>query len=204
MGFLDDLRKGAKMAQTAQKRAQEFAGAAGSPAASTGNRAYDETFALAQILREDSERSPAKRRKLDISLTHFPDDLEGLELVEVVGEGRRQEAISAICGRKGDEEVAFVGEAILVPDWQNQPDRPNTNATAIHLKAVDGDRIEHVGYLSSDDGKRYRPAVEAILGHGRLIGCSAIVRAVDPEVAETPNAGVTLRLPSPEFIVGLS
>jgi hypothetical protein len=192
------------MAQAAQKKVQQAAEAAGVPTTSTGNRAYDEVFAASQILRLDSEKPPSKRRAVDITLTQFPDDLEGLELVEVVGEGRRQAAISAICGREGDEEVAFQGEAILVPDWQNQPDRPNSNATAIHLKAADGDRIEHVGYLSSEDGKRYRQAVEALLGHGRLIGCPAMVRAVDPDLAETPNAGVTLRLPSPEFILNLA
>jgi hypothetical protein len=105
--------------------------------------------------------------------------LEGDELVRVVGTSHYQDALLALTGRQGDEEIRLEKLAIFVPEPGNPHD---PNAIAIH---IDG-RL--VGYLSRDENRRWHDVVE-----GTEVGAEAMIAGR----GGTTGLGVFLRLPTP-------
>jgi hypothetical protein len=116
----------------------------------------------------------------------------GMDCVDVVGESRYQSAISAITGRKGDDEVEWEGVAALLAE----PDNPADENAA---RVIAGGR--QVGYLSRRDAIRYASAIQAAARQGKIIAGDARIYAFPPERAQTPNAGVSFYLPPPDEIV---
>lgn len=100
-------------------------------------------------------------------------DVSGLTCSEVriVGEGRRQEALEIAGGGRWDDGVRDPRQwAVLVREPANPAD---SNAIAVYLR-LKGDQAVHVGYLSREDAKRYRPAFDRananVLCHAELRG----------------------------------
>ena len=105
--------------------------------------------------------------------------LEGDALVRVVGTSHYQEALLALSGRQGDEEVRVEKVAVFVPE----PDNPH-DPDAIAVQ-IDG---QLVGYLSRDENRRWLDVVQ-----GREIGAEAMIAGR----GGTTGLGVFLRLPTP-------
>ena len=135
-----------------------------------------------------SQQAP---QQFEFQALHFAYE-PGMDRVDVVGESYYQSAISNITGRVGAEEIAWEGVAALVPEEQNRKD---SNATAIYIEG------QHVGYLSSEAAALYAPAVQGAVKIGKLLAGDARIYAYPPERARTPNAGVTLYLPTPAEII---
>jgi hypothetical protein len=132
---------------------------------------------------------PPGASKVDAFLLgHDLDDHE-LERIGLVGESHYQSAISAVCGRQGNEEVHFPCIAALAAERTNPYD-PNAIQAQVDAR--------HVGYLSRKDAILYHPIIDAGDRLGVVIACNAWIAARAPEGAETPNAGVFLHLPTPE------
>jgi HIRAN domain len=105
--------------------------------------------------------------------------LEGDELVRVVGTSHYQDALLALSGRQGDEEIRVEKIAVFVPE----PDNPHDpNAIAVHID----DRL--VGYLSRDENTRWLDVVAS-----GDIGSEAMIAGKGGMDA----LGVFLRLPTP-------
>src|SRR4051794_16702307 len=106
--------------------------------------------------------------------------LEGDDLVRAVGTSHYQDALLALTGRQGDEEVRVDKLAVFVPE----PDNPHDpNAIAVH---VDG---HLVGYLAREENVRWRDVLTAnppIAAEAMLAGRGG-----------TTGIGVFLRLPTP-------
>ena len=106
--------------------------------------------------------------------------LEGDTLVRVVGVSHYQDALRAITGRAGDEEMRAEKVAQFVPE----PDNPHDpNAIAVH---IDG-RL--VGYLSREENTRWRD----VLAGNHAVGAEAMISGR----AGIDVMGVFLRLPTP-------
>jgi hypothetical protein len=105
--------------------------------------------------------------------------LEGDELIRVVGTSHYQDALLALTGRRGDEEVRRDAVAVFRPE----PDNPHDpDAIAVD---IDG-RL--VGYLSREENKRWKDVVT-----GHTIGAEAMIAGR----GGTTGLGVFLRLPTP-------
>ena len=97
----------------------------------------------------------------------------------MVGTSHYQDALLALTGRIGDEEIRVQKVALFVPE----PDNPHDpNAIAVH---IDG---KLVGYLSRDENKRW---LDLVTGH--RIGAEAMIAGR----GGTTGLGVFLRLPTP-------
>lgn len=109
------------------------------------------------------------------------------ELVDAVGESHYQDALRAICGSKGWEDVAFDCIAVLVPEPTNPYD---PNAVMVQ---VDG---HCVGYLSRDNAIAYGTLIKHPNLKGRFAGCRAqIAGRAKARGGTTSNLGIFLRLP---------
>ena len=105
--------------------------------------------------------------------------LEGDDLVRVVGTSHYRDALLALTGREGDEEVRMDKIAVFRPE----PDNPH-DPDAIAVE-IDG-RL--VGYLSREENKRWNDVVA-----GRMVGSEAMIAGR----GGTTGLGVFLRLPTP-------
>ena len=106
--------------------------------------------------------------------------LEGDELVRVVGVSHYQDALRAITGRTGDEQVRVEKVAVLAPE----PDNPH-DPDAVAVK-IDG---QLVGYLSRDENKRWGDVARS----EHAIGAEAFISGREG----VGVMGVFLRLPTP-------
>lgn len=87
--------------------------------------------------------------------------------LEVVGEANYQEDLWSICGGRSRERVRVDVVVALVPEPSNPYD---SNAISIQ---IDG-RV--VGYLSRDDAKVFRPAVERLMSEsGAVVALRGVV-----------------------------
>ena len=102
--------------------------------------------------------------------------LEGDELVRVVGTSHYQDALLALTGRAGDEEVRHDAIATLAAEPDNAYD---PKAIAVHID----DKL--VGYLSRDENTRWRDVVP--------VRAEAMIAGREG----TTGLGVFLRMPTP-------
>lgn len=115
-----------------------------------------------------------------------PTFLRGRELVNVAGESHYQEALRALAGAHGEEQVRIEAEAMLVPEPDN-PHDPNAVMVAIHGRLV--------GYLPRRAAAAYAPMLHAVATRGRTAACEAMIAGRGGEDAVL---GVFLRLPEPD------
>ena len=88
--------------------------------------------------------------------------LDGVDVLEVVGESYRQDELSRIVGGRTEEYVEHPVIAVLMPEPSN-PHDPNAIAVWVHGGA-------QVGYLPRELAARYRPGLLALQAkYGRLI-----------------------------------
>jgi hypothetical protein len=130
------------------------------------------------------------------------------DLVEVVGESYRQDALRRVAAIATDG-VPFLDElsgrprkiaeeedrgwfrAVLVCDPSNEHDR---NAIAVHA-----DGVGHIGYLSRDDAVDYQPVFAALAGRGYSVAsCPAFLIGGEPG---KPTYGALLCLSSPDRVI---
>lgn len=108
--------------------------------------------------------------------------------VEAVGESHYLDALIAITGRRGREQVRHPVVAALICE----PDNPyDAHAVAVH---VDGRKV---GHLSRDDARAYQPVLLALARDRKVLACNALVCGREA----TPNLGVFLDLPAPDDIL---
>jgi len=129
------------------------------------------------------------------------------DLVEVVGESDRQDALRRITSTGSSSFLADLSgyarkvaerdpngrwfRAVLFREPHNEYDE---NAIAVHA-----DGVGQVGYLSRDDAISYRGVFEALATHGiSVASCPAFLIGGE---AGKPSYGVILCLSSPERIV---
>lgn len=132
--------------------------------------------------------------------------LHASQLVHVVGESFRQEAIHRISGTGSGPYLSElsgralkIGEkdsnkrwfrAVLFCERDNEYDE---NAIAVHA-----DGVGHVGYLSRDDATEYQPVFSALEALGASVAaCPAFVTGAP----EMPMSGVELCLSTPERVI---
>lgn len=136
------------------------------------------------------EASGRRFTRVDAQATYFEKDSD-CELIYVVGESNYQREISRITGRKGNEGLDFPAIAVLAPEPSNPHD-----ANAVNVQ-IEG---EIIGYLCREDAAEYSPVLARALDQGCVFAFDAKINAFPPEEAETPNAGVTVWVPSPEIL----
>lgn len=135
--------------------------------------------------------------------------LHASEIVEVVGESYRQEALARLalgytdCSAymseltgyararaKQDEDGRWFRALLL-----REPDNPvDPDAVAVHANG-----IGRIGYLNADDAVEYGPVFDALGRHGRTVGaCPAMLIGGTPG---KPNYGALLCLSSPQMVI---
>ena len=111
-------------------------------------------------------------------------------VVEVVGESWRQDALELIGGGRGPSGVRNVDHvAGLLPE----PDNPaDPQAIAVQIDA----RL--VGYLNHEDARAYRPVIDRVLRQGLFAGCHAsLTGGWDSRPGAAGAIGVRLHLGTP-------
>ena len=123
-------------------------------------------------------------------------DGHGAWVVHPVGATRYQQALEEwaasgmIDGARNEPQTA-----LLLPE----PDSPK-DPMAVRVCLVDPDsgRWAVVAYLSSQDGRAYRPAIDRLAAHGDLLSCPALMTGGwDQGAGGRAAYGLFLRLPSP-------
>src|SRR3990172_9357578 len=111
-------------------------------------------------------------------------------IVEVVGERWRQDALELIGGGRGP---AGTRVADVVAGLLPEPDNPaDSQAVAVQIDA----RL--VGYLSHEDALAYRPVIDRVLRQGLFAACQASVTGGwDSRPGAAGSIGVRLHLGTP-------
>lgn len=116
--------------------------------------------------------------------------LQGGGWVQVVGESRHQDVLSAICGGKTHQGHSFPTIAVLVME----PDNPYDSNAIVVLAGG-----QRVGYLPRHDAARYKTVLELLEQRGQVGACNAEIRGGwDRGNGDTGDFGISLDLASPE------
>jgi hypothetical protein len=135
--------------------------------------------------------------------------LHASEIVEVVGESYRQEALARVASGCTDRSP-YLGELTGYARARAKEDEDGRWFRALLLRepdnpvdrdavAVFADGVGHIGYLSSEDAVEYGPVFDALGRRGRTVGaCPAILIGGGPG---KPNYGALLCLSAPQRVI---
>ncbi len=111
-------------------------------------------------------------------------------VVDVVGESHRQQALERIGGGRDANGVRDPDHvAGLLPERDNPVD---PEAVAVQVDAM------HVGYLSREDARAYRPVLDRLAAHGLYMACQATLSGGwDRGPSDRGSIGVRLHVGTP-------
>jgi hypothetical protein len=142
---------------------------------------------LAGEHREEQVRAPVGRNASRTAAFIFQ---RSPETVRVVGESHCQDALLALGGHRGEEGVEWREHlAALVPEPSNPVD---PMAIQVQINGI------KVGYLGREDARAYRPVIERLGRHRRLMGAHALLTGGwDRGSGDVGRVGVELQIGAP-------
>jgi len=105
--------------------------------------------------------------------------------IEVRGESQYQDALVKVLGKKPKKNVRVAKQAALIPEPKNEHD---SNAVMVYVEG----RL--VGYLASEEAKRYAGCFQYCHENKRALACQATIYGGGKE---KPSLGVWIDLPTP-------